>query len=157
MSPSGWRTVVTTKLFGDRLEDNPFMAHGRGRERHIAEAAKRQHGMVANHFLFDGNDHSATPDAIHPDEPLLGEYKTSTQPLPATTPRMYRDQIYLAQYVFGAKRTLLGWEHHINGVPVDLEPTWRWIERDEERLEELLAKSKELKNYLISEGLTLAY
>jgi hypothetical protein len=157
MSPSGWRTVVTTKLFGDRLEDNPFMAHGRGREHHIAEAALRLHGMVANHFLYDGNGNSATPDAIHPDRTELGEYKTSTQPLPATTPRLYRDQIYLAQHVFGATRTLLGWEHHVNGVPVDLEPAWRWIERDEERLEELLAKSRELAQYLTSEGLTLAY
>lgn len=157
MSPSGWRTVVTTKLFGDRLEDNPFMAHGRGREASIAEAAERIHGVVANHFLYDGNQHSATPDAIHPDKPELGEFKTSVEPLPKTTPRLYRDQMYLAQYVFGAKRTLLGWEQHINGVPVDLEPSWRWVERDDDRIEELLAKSRELANYLTSEGLTLAY
>jgi hypothetical protein len=157
MTPSGWRAVVATKLFGLDRADNEYFAHGRDREEAIAAAALDRHGLEPNRFLYDGNSHSATPDAIHPERAELGEFKTGTGPMPKTTPRLYRDQMYLAQYVFGAERTCLGWEQHSNGVPVDLEPTWRWVPRDDERIEELLAKSRELADYLKSEGLTLAY
>jgi hypothetical protein len=157
MTPSGWRAVVASKLMGLEHADNEYFAHGRDREATIGAMAERKFGLVPNRYLFDGAGLSATPDAVHPDKPELGEFKTSTKPLPKTTPRDYRDQVYIAQHVFGAERTLLGWEQHANGVPVDLEPSWRWIDRDQERIDQLLTKAGELGAFLRSEGLTLAY
>jgi hypothetical protein len=157
MTPGGWRVVVGEKLHGLERADNEFFEHGRRREGDIAAAALSRHGVEPSRFLFDGNGASATPDGVHPTRPELGEYKTGTNAIPKTTPRVYRDQIYVAQHVFGAERTLLGWEHHKNGVPVGLEPEWRWVDRDQDRINELLDKAAELAAYLKSEGLTLAY
>jgi hypothetical protein len=155
VTPSGWSAVVAEKLFHRERADNVYFAHGREREDEIARRAEQRFGICPNRFLFDRAGLSATPDGIG--DRALGEYKTAVKPLPATVPRNYRDQIFIAQYVMEAEWTLLGWEQHLNGVPVDLEPTWLRIERDQERIDVLLKTADELADFLATERLTLAY
>jgi hypothetical protein len=155
--PSGWRAVVMAKLYNLDRRDNVYFAHGRERETEIAQRAFTEYGVAPNRFLFARDGLGATPDGINPASPELGEYKTSTKPMPATFPRVYRDQVFMAQHVLGAERTLVGWERHQNGVPVEIRPTWRWIDRDQERIDELLKTADELADFLANERLTLAY
>lgn len=156
MTPSGRAQVIQDKLFGLERRDNPQFAHGREREAEIARQAETRFGIHPNRFLFDGNGYSATPDGIG-DNRDLGEYKTSVKPRPKTFPRIYVDQVQLAEFVFDAERTLIGWEHHINGVPADIEPDFWFIERDDHRIAELLQVGAELADFLEIERLTLAY
>lgn len=156
-TPSGWRQVVMEKLYARERPDNRWFAHGREREASIAEAAADRYGVMPNRFLFERAGLAATPDGVSASAPELGEYKTSVDPIPKTIPRIYRDQIFIAQHVMGAERTLFGWERHQNGVPLDIEPTWRWIPRDQERIDLLLTTADELADFLANERLTLAY
>lgn len=156
MTPAGRAQVIQEKLFGLERSDNAAFKHGRDRESEIARQAEQRYGVHPNRFLFDGNGYSATPDGIG-DDRELGEYKTSVDPKPRTFPRIYRDQVFLAQYVFGAERTLIGWEQHRNGVPTDLEPDFWFIPRDDDRIAELLQVGSELADFLEIERLTLAY
>ena len=155
-TPAGRALVIQEKLFGLERADNAAFKHGRDREAAIARQAEMRFGIHPNRFLFDGHGYSATPDGIGDNEDL-GEYKTSVTARPKTFPRIYRDQVYVAQYVFDAARTLIGWEHHINGVPASLEPDFWFIERDDNRIAELLQIGAELADFLEIERLTLAY
>lgn len=156
-TPSGFQTVIEEKILGTRLADFSQFQHGRNREQDIAELALRRFGIAPSKSLYARGDIAATPDGVSVDTTELGEYKTSLKPLPKTTPRIYRDQVYVAQYVLGGTRTVLGWEQHINGVPSDLEPTWRWIDRDDERIAFLLTVADRLRARLTEERLNVAY
>lgn len=155
-TPAGRAQVIQEKLFGLERADSAAFKHGRDREAAIAAQAEQRYGVRPNRFLFDGHGFSATPDGIG-DDATLGEYKTSVKPRPKTFPRIYVDQVQLAQYVMDADRTLIGWEHHINGVPADLEPDFWFIERDETRIAELVQIGSELADFLAIERLTLAH
>lgn len=155
MTPSGRAQVVTEKLYGGDRFDNIWFEHGRDREAAIARKAEQRYGVAPSRFLFDGNGFSATPDGIG--YLVLGEYKTSTKPLPKTIPRQYRDQMYMAQYVMDAIGTWLGWEQHLNGVPVDLEPTFVFVPRNQARIRELLVEARELRAFIEQERLIVAY
>lgn len=154
-TPAGRSQVIQEKLFGAERPDNAYFKHGRDREPFIARAGQIRHGIMPNSFLFVRDGIAATPDAIHPTLKRLGEYKTSVDVMPKTTSRIYRDQIYVAQHVFGADETILGWEQHLNGVPAELEPAWRIIPRDQARIDELLDVAAELGAFLAKERLTL--
>lgn len=157
MTPQGRTQVIREKLWADEQDDNPFMKHGRDRERPIAEWMNENWWIQHNTWLFaaaDNPTHLATPDGVGTDGPsewCLGEIKTSAKPLPKTTPRNYRDQIQWQLHVLGAKRCLLVWEQHVNGVPADLEAVTRWVDRDEERISELVTVADELLAYINSE------
>lgn len=155
-TPAGRALVIQDKLFGIERADNPAFKHGRDRESAIARQAEQRYGIHPNRFLFDGHGYSATPDGIGGNGDL-GEYKTSVKPRPKTFPRIYVDQVQLALYVMDGTRTLIGWEHHINGVPASLEPDFWFIERDDNRIAELLKIGAELADFLEIERLTLAY
>ena len=156
MTPSGWRQVVSEKLYGIQHPDNAYMDHGRKREPVLAAMARNRYGVLPNEYLYARGRYAATPDGVHPDKPQLSEIKTATRAMPRTFPRIYRDQVYLAQYVFDAERTLLVWEHHKDGVPIDIEPEFRWLERDDDRIQELINKGDQLADFLTAEGLTIA-
>jgi len=156
MTPAGRALVIQEKLYGVGRPDNPVFAYGRSREAAIAEQAEKRYGIHPNRFLFEGNGYAATPDGIG-DAEELGEYKTSVNPAPQTFPRIYRDQVFMAQYVMGAARTLIGWEWHINNVPAELEPAFFWVQRDDQRIKELLQVGGELADFLEIERFTLAY
>lgn len=154
MTPAGRQQVIREKLWADEQDDNPYMAHGRDRERPIADIVEAAYAIRHNTWLFASAvnpAHLATPDGIGDIAGTLAEIKTSAKPLPKTTPRNYRDQMQWQMHVLGAHSVLLVWEQHLNGVPVDLEPTYRWVARDEDRIAELVATANELLNYLNSE------
>jgi len=153
VTPAGRALVIQDKLFGLERRDNAAFQHGREREEFIAAQAEARFGIRPNRYLWDGNGYSATPDGIG--DRKLGEYKTSIEPPPKTFPRIYRDQVYLAQHVMDADETLIGWEQHINGVPTELEPVFWWVPRNQERITVLLAVADELTDYLATERLTL--
>jgi len=152
MTPSGRAIVIAEKLYGTADSDTSYMAHGREREPIIAEGVKAKFGMEHNTFLYAGTNlqHLATPDGVHLHRPDLAEIKTSTKPL-QTTPRVYVDQMQWQAWVLGAERVLLAWEQHRNGIPVDLEPTYRWVDRDEKRISELVTAADDLLRYLATE------
>lgn len=156
MTPAGRALVIQEKLFGLERPDNPAFAHGREREQFIAAQAEKRYGIQPNRYLYARDSLGATPDGIGA-KGKLGEYKTSVKPRPKTFPRIYVDQVLMAQHVMEADRTLIGWEHHINGVPADLEPDFWWLERDDDRIKELLKTAAELADFLEIERLTLAY
>lgn len=146
MTPGGRATFVQDYLAP--AEDagwfEQYREHGHRREREflgawIADAFGMQHNTAL--WASDANPrHLATPDGIKigPEGfPALYELKTSTKPMPRTTPRHYRDQMQFQMYVMGAPRCLLVWEQHEDFRPVGL-PEWRWVERDDARITELV-------------------
>lgn len=152
MTPAGRLQVIEEKLFATGIEDNPYMAHGREREPIIAAMVETKWGISHNTLLFAGKNrqHLATPDGIGSRRDL-SEIKTSTKPLPGTVPRNYRDQMMWQLHVLEAERVLLTWEQHTNGIPTDLEPAYRWLDRDEKRILELVTAADELLAYLATE------
>lgn len=151
MTPGGRATFIQDYL--SPPEDQAWFAdyreHGKRREAEfLGDWIAGVFGMEHNTALWaaDANPrHLATPDGIKRGEqgvdefpfPALYELKTSTKPLPATTPRAYRDQMQFQMYVMGAPKCLLVWEQHENFRPVGL-PEWRWHVRDDARIAELV-------------------
>jgi hypothetical protein len=76
---------------------------------------------------------------------VLAEIKTTSSAW-RSIPRSYLRQVWWQQYVLGAERTLLVWEQHNDFVPVNPEPEYRWIERDDNQIHVLV----DLANQLIS-------
>ena len=141
--PRAVRSVAMEKLLGSRFSGNAFTDHGRAREPEIAAWATREHGMTPSTALFhaDGNrEHLATPDGLRErdGELELCEIKTTTS-VWTGVPKPYLRQIHWQQYVLGARRTLLVWERHEDFVPVADEPEFRWIERDDRAIFDLIA------------------
>jgi hypothetical protein len=145
MTPAGRRDVLAhyadPELEADSLrfvED--YLQHGKDRENgFIGQWIEEMHGIPWNRGLWAHDDFPrflATPDGWNPVTRKTAEYKAKTKPLPPTTPRIYRDQVQWQLFVMGGTECLFVWEQHRDFVPVDM-PVWRWIERDEERIEEL--------------------
>jgi hypothetical protein len=130
--------VALEKLLGSGFSGNAFTDHGRAREPEIARWVRARHGIEPSSALFhaDGERrHLATPDGVGTVDGalVLAEIKT-TSSLWRSIPRSYLRQVWWQQYVVGAERTLLVWEQHDAFVPVDAEPTCRWIERDDNEI-----------------------
>lgn len=144
MTPGGRRGFVTDYL--SPPEDQPwfdtYREHGKRRESEfLGQWIADTFGMQHNRALWAKTGkprHLATPDGIDMARPCLYELKTSTKPLPRTTPRDYRDQMQWQMYVMEAERCLLVWEQHEDFRPVGL-PEWRWVGRDDARITELVA------------------
>lgn len=150
MTPSGRRIVITEKLYGANNESNAYMDHGHEREPFIAELVNEKYGITHNTWLYAGVNpkHLATPDGIG--DNILAEIKTSTKGL-LTIPRNYRDQIFWQMWVLEFPRAVLAWEQHKNGIPLDLEPIYREIERDDVRIAELVKEANEVQAYIEKE------
>lgn len=152
MTPSGRRLVIVEKLHGVTTIPNVYMDYGHDREPAIAEMVFEKYAIPHNTWLYasaENPKHLATPDGVG--VKMLAEIKTSTKPLPNTTPRNYRDQILWQLHVMDFRRAVLAWEEHFNGIPVDLEPTYRIIERDDTRIAELVKEANELLAYIEKE------
>lgn len=136
-------TVVHDKLYGSGFTGNAYTDHGRTREPEIAQWVRAKHGILASDALFHAHgqpSHLATPDGVRvtPSGSVeLAEIKTTSSPW-RSIPRTYLRQIWWQQYVLGAERTLLVWEHHENFVPVSEEPQCRWIDRDDNEIHMLV-------------------
>lgn len=130
---------IRSKLYSP-FNGNAYTAHGNDRERAMLAA----YGIQQNRALFRSElneRHVCTPDGVilGADGAIaLAQCKTSNSPMPRTIPRAYLRQMWWEQYVMGADRTLLIWEHHEGFSPVDMEPESRVITRDDDEIERLV-------------------
>lgn len=137
------QAVVLDKLYGSRFSGNAYTDHGREREPEIAQWVRRGFGIEPSTALFHAARsrlHLATPDGLAMSRGgvlELAEIKTTSNAW-RTIPRSYLRQVWWQQYVLGAERTLLVWEQHSDFVPVDAEPKYRWIDRDENEIHMLV-------------------
>jgi hypothetical protein len=135
--------VVLDKIHGSSFSGNAYTDHGREREPEIARWVQDGFGIVPSTALFHAardRRHLATPDglAIAKNGSLeLAEIKTTSSAW-KSVPRSYLRQVWWQQYVLGAERTLLVWEQHRDFVPVDAEPKYRWIDRDDNEIHMLV-------------------
>jgi len=146
--PKALQALALEKQYGSGFGGNAYTDHGAAREPEIARWMRATHRIEPSAALFHARAnprHLATPDgvAMIDGELVLAEIKTSTSPW-KSTPRSYLRQIWWQQYVLGAERTLLVWEHHVDFVPVDPEPVCTWIERDDDQIHILVGLADRL-------------
>ncbi len=142
-SPRSVQAVALEKLHGTGFSGNAYTDHGRAREPEIARWVQQRFGIDPSTALFHAPghpEHLATPDGVT--RPASGtlelaEIKT-TKSAWRSIPRSYLRQVWWQQYVLGAERTLFVWERHENFVPVNPEPEFRWIDRDENEIHMLV-------------------
>jgi hypothetical protein len=138
---SAVETVAVDKLLGKNFWGNEYTRHGRLREPVIGGWVQREHGIAPSSTLFHalGNRrHLATPDGLRVAATgvELLEIKTTNYAW-RSIPKPYLRQVFWQQYVLGAERTLVVWEHHVDFVPVG-EPRCRWVDRDENEIHALV-------------------
>lgn len=137
------QAVVLDKIHGSRFGGNAFTDHGREREPEIARWVQAGFGIKPSTALFhaeNNRQHLATPDGLARSTSgtlELAEIKTTSSAW-RSIPRAYLRQVWWQQYVLGAERTLLVWEQHRDFVPVDAEPKYRWIDRDDNEIHMLV-------------------
>lgn len=152
-TPRSIETAAHTKLHGSSFTGNAYTEHGIAREPVIASWVLREHGIEPSQALFHAERdlrHLATPDGlVHRETGTveLAEIKT-TNKVWRSIPRNYLRQVWWQQYVLGAERTLMVWERHENFVPVG-DPEYRWIDRDESQIEQLVKLASQLIDVLI--------
>lgn len=134
--------VANEKLHGRSFTGNAYTDYGREREPEISRWVKGVYGIEPSADLFhaeNSRNHLATPDGIRLRDGRLelAEIKTTTRPWRGI-PRNYLRQVWWQQYVLGAERTLVVWEHHVDFVPVDDEPQCRWVDRDDNEIHALV-------------------
>jgi hypothetical protein len=142
---AAWEKLHGTGGFGG----SRFIDHGRTREPVIAEWVRRTHGIDPSSLLFHAasdDRHLATPDGLHVTTHgvlELCEIKTTSRPWRGI-PRGYLRQVWWQQYVLGAERTLVVWEHHQDFVPIGAEPECRWVDRDDDQIAILVRLANEM-------------
>ena len=147
-SPRAIQKIAFEKLHGSRFTGNAYTAYGREREPVIAAWATEHFDITPSTALFHAERdlrHLATPDGLRetPAGTLeLCEIKTTSKPW-RTIPRNYLRQVWWQQYVLGAERTLMVWEHHEEFVPTG-DPQYRWVDRDDAEIEKLLGYVRQL-------------
>jgi hypothetical protein len=144
------RSAAWEKLHGTRgFGGSRFTDHGRAREPVIADWVRRTHDIAPSSLLFHAASdrrHLATPDGLHVSAQgvlELCEIKTTSRSWRGI-PRGYLRQVWWQQYVLGAERTLVVWEHHEDFVPVAAEPECRWVDRDDDQIAILVRLANEL-------------
>ena len=137
------------------------MTHGSKREPVIAAWVEREssHGAFGSGTLrpssglFAHPEHTwrlATPDGIAGDWDThreLVEIKTTDHPW-RSIPAGYLRQVWWAQHVTGADRTLVVWEQHTAGIPVAMEPRWEWVDRDDDEIAVLIPLAIDLHSHI---------
>jgi hypothetical protein len=137
------------------------MTHGSKREPVIAAWVEREshHGafgsghLIPSSGLFAHPEHGwrlATPDGVAADWDAhreLVEIKTTVHEW-RSIPRSYLRQVWWAQHVTGADRTLVVWERHEHGIPVAMEPLWAWVDRDDDELAVLIPLAIDLHTHI---------
>ncbi len=147
------QSVADDKLYGSSFRGNAYTDHGTAREPVIAEWVRREHGILPSETLFHAERekrHLATPDGLQvaaDGSLVLSEIKTTSKPW-RSIPRGYLRQVWWQQYVLGAERTLVVWEEHRDFVPVGAEPRYRWVDRDDNEIHQLLGRANQLINLL---------
>jgi hypothetical protein len=146
------RAVAMEKLLGSSFTGNAYTEHGRAREPEIARWVRAVHGIEPSLDLYRAEHnaaHLATPDGIRVagDRLELAEIKTTSRAW-RSIPRSYLRQAWWQQYVLGADRTLVVWEQHRDFVPVDPEPSVRWVDRDDNEIHQLIGLADRLLELL---------
>lgn len=160
------RELIAAKLAGGMgvdLSGNRYVRWGVVREPFIAEWINHQFGIQPNQTVFRGVNprHLATPDGVGQDfdeRLLISEIKTSKHDLSDGDGKThyaltgYYDQKQWQLWVTGAEQCLFAWEQHDDDFsrwpedgprPLYPEPKYRWVERDEKRIAELVAVADE--------------
>lgn len=152
-SAKAMQAVADDKLYGSSFRGNAYTEHGTAREPVIAEWVRREHGILPSETLFHAEQetrHLATPDGLlvtTGGRLELSEIKTTSKPW-RSIPRGYLRQIWWQQYVLGAERTLVAWEEHRDFIPVGAEPRYRWVDRDENEIHQLVGRANLLIDLL---------
>lgn len=161
------RSILADKR-GEAAEwsGNASTKHGNAREPHIAAWVEGQSrrgrfgsgALISSKGLFarpDNPRHLATPDGMSEDWEFfheLVEIKTTVEDW-KSIPRSYLRQVWWQQYVLGAERTLVVWEQRDGDFrPMDLEPRWQWVKRDQAEIESLVESANKLLVYMDSEA-----
>lgn len=120
---------------------NRYTEYGTAREPYIAAWVQERFDIAPSNTLYHaaGNPrHLATPDGVGD---CLSEIKTGMYDY-STPTRDYLVQMWWAQYVLDKQRTLYAFEQHDNNwpepQPLNDEPTFKWIERDEREIAALI-------------------
>jgi YqaJ-like viral recombinase domain len=151
-TPGSIKAAALSKLNGSGFGGNSYTDHGRAREPEIAAWVDARFGITASSALFHAAQerrHLATPDGValrDGGQVELCEIKTTNKGW-RSIPRGYLRQVWWQQYVLGAERTLVVWERHNQFVPVG-EPQYRWVDRDEDEIAQLLANAAALIDML---------
>lgn len=127
--------------------DNQYINRGKEREPVIARWIETRFGIQHNEWLFhhrEHEDYTATPDGVGIDDGALvvTEIKTSKFDVAPGTDKFasygYEWQMQWQMLVTGAVRCLYVWEQHDNNwpnpSPLDLEPGYLWVERDDAKI-----------------------
>lgn len=155
--PAFRRELLAAKLAPQaEWQGNRYTDRGHEREPVIVDWVRAHWPHLAgNTTLFHAPQnplHAATPDGWgYWDGQRLDllEVKTSKHDLDPWTPggyfqrTGYWQQVQWQLYVMGAQRCLFVWEQHDDAwpdpQPVDLEPKWAWIERDDQEVAAMVA------------------
>ena len=146
--PKALQSIALEKRLGTGFGGNAYTDHGQAREPAIARWVLAEHKIAPNSALFHAHEaplHMATPDGVSVIDGnlTLAEIKTTTSHW-RSIPRNYLRQVWWQQYVLGAERTLVVWEHHTDFVPTRFEPECRWVDRDENEIYMLIGLANKL-------------
>lgn len=123
----------------DPFTGNRYTVHGNDREPHMLAAYALEQNTTLYRSALNPR-HVATPDGIKVGADgriVLAQCKTANKPL-GNVPPTYLRQMWWEQYVIGADRTLLIWEHHAGFQPVAMEPESVWVDRDDGKIADLI-------------------
>ncbi|AMM22540.1 recombinase [Frondihabitans sp. PAMC 28766] len=154
-SAAAVQAIVLEKRYGSSFSGNAYTDHGRAREPDIAAWVKTHHSIEPSTKLFHARGqklHLATPDGVGEladGTVVLAEIKTTSK-VWRGIPRSYLRQVWWQQYVLGAERTLVVWEQHVDFVPVAAEPLCRWVERDDDQIQQLIFLADQVLDALAS-------
>ncbi|UFU01602.1 YqaJ viral recombinase family protein [Ruania suaedae] len=131
------RGLLEAKLTGWAGPRLPQFEHGIVREPIIAAWVHQRFGIAPSAVLCAGSNprHLATPDGIGTHS--IAEIKTSVEDLDAAA-RTYADQLQWQLHVTGCERVLFVVEHRHT-----LRRDFRWVGRDEQRIEMLRTHADE--------------
>jgi len=161
LTPAALRRILADKRGHGSGYRSAAMDHGIKREPAIAAWVEResQHGAFGSGHLRPSSglyahpEHPwrfATPDGVSADWDAhreLVEIKTTSTTW-SSIPKSYLRQVWWAQHVLGADRTLVVWERHDNGVPTQMEPSWEWVDCDDDELAVLIPLAIDLHSHI---------
>jgi len=139
------RSILADKLHGSDFKGNAHTERGHEREPIIAKWVTRHFGIEANSILWANPDnplYRCTPDGLGQDldgDPAGFEVKSLTGEDSDDIDAEHEDQCQWNMLVTGRSRWLYVWERLDEHGQYPLEPSYRWIERDDERIAELQA------------------
>lgn len=136
---------------------NRFMEHGSEREAAIAAWVELKFTIAPSSTLFAHRDNPrylATPDGVSKDFAFSGELaeiKTTKNEWDGPS-AFYTRQMQWQMFVTGADYTYFVWEQHDdNWQPMDLEPHYVGVRRDQAMIDDLREKADELLRFMDDE------